>query len=224
MSSMAVMSWWIWSRSNGVMNVLCRSAMHSWVSLSAARSTASMRCACASSSLNSPIIAASSFAPSTMRAAWALNRSKNFPSRGIRRPSMSFPLLCLRAEAFGFQPLHLVLVEAPVLQRLRAAFAALRRRPQHFGRRTRKARRRRRLLDALHADVGAAGAVVRMARGFRPAEPRREAGVRAFERLHPFVARFRLERFFERRFHRRPLSAVVLDEFVRFQIDFLYQF
>ena len=64
---MAVISWWIWSRSNGVMKVLCSSAMVSCVTLSAARSAASMRCACASSSLKVPIIAASSRLPSTMR-------------------------------------------------------------------------------------------------------------------------------------------------------------
>src|SRR6266581_9202764 len=73
------------------MKVLCSRAMHSCVSLSAARSAASMRCACISSSLKVPIIAASSRAPSTMRSAWALNRSKNLPSRGIRRPSMRSP-------------------------------------------------------------------------------------------------------------------------------------
>src|SRR2546422_99540 len=92
MSSMEVISRWIWSRSNGVMNVLCSRVMVSWVILSAARSAASMRRACASSSLNVPIIDASSRLPSTMRSAWALNRSKNLPSRGIRRPSIVIPL------------------------------------------------------------------------------------------------------------------------------------
>lgn len=36
-----------------------------------------------------PIIAASSRLPSTMRSAWALRRSKNFPSWGMKRPSIT---------------------------------------------------------------------------------------------------------------------------------------
>ena len=87
-SSMVVISWWIWSRSIGVMKVLCSSAMVSCVILSAARSAWSMPSARASRSLNSVIIRSSSRLPMTICSAWALNSSKKLPSRGIRRENM----------------------------------------------------------------------------------------------------------------------------------------
>ena len=94
---MRVMSWWIWSRSNGVMKVLCSSVMHSCVILSAARSASSMRCACFSTSVKVAIIACSSRLPSTMRSACALNSSKKLPSLGHQAtehcPSLSAPPL-----------------------------------------------------------------------------------------------------------------------------------
>src|SRR6185295_5625077 len=91
MSSIRVISRWIWSRSNGVMNVLCSSVIVSCVTLSAARSAPSMCWACISSSLKFVIIAASSRLPSTILSACALKSSKKWPSWGISRPNMEPP-------------------------------------------------------------------------------------------------------------------------------------
>src|SRR6185436_18370115 len=215
MSSMAVISWWIWSRSNGVMKVLCSSAMVSCVTLSAARSTASMRCACASSSLKVPIIAASSRLPSTMRSACWLNSSKNFPSRGIRRPSIR---LLLGAEPERAQLLDGVVVETPVQQRLPSALAALGRRAPHRAGRARQARRRSRLVHSAHLEKTVSEDIVRVAPRFRPRKHRREAGVRAFEHLAPLRARLRLEGLGEQLVHLRPALAVVLPEVLQLQL------
>src|SRR5207244_2952624 len=53
-------------------------------------------------------------------------------------------------------------------------------------------------------------AVVGMIPRFREAEHRREAGIRALERLAPLVARFCLEGALEQGFHLRPAGAIVL--------------
>ena len=86
---MLVMSWWIWSRSIGVMKVLCSSVIVSCVILSALRSAASMRCACASTLAGLAMSCASARLPSTICAAWALKSSKNLPSRGISLANMA---------------------------------------------------------------------------------------------------------------------------------------
>ena len=86
---MLVMSWWIWSRSIGVMNVLCSSVMVSCVILSALRSAVSMRSAWTAEVSKSAKSCTSARLPSTICAAWALNRSKNLPSRGISLLNMA---------------------------------------------------------------------------------------------------------------------------------------
>src|SRR5688500_13221537 len=212
MSSIAVISWWIWSRSNGVMNVLCRSAMVSCVTLSAARSAASMRCACASSSVKLPSIAASSRLPSTMRSACALKSSKNFPSRGIRRPSMVGPFSVLEPESERFQLADLVGIESPIGEGGGAALAALGRCAPHLARRAREPRRRRRLRHVLDADKALARDVVRIPARLGPGQHRREARVRAFEHLAPLVARLGFEYGRKPGAHFGPARAVVLAE------------
>src|SRR5881628_716204 len=214
MSSMEVISRWMWSRSNGVMNVLCSSVMVSWVILSAARSAASMRRACASSSLNVPIIDASSRLPSTMRSAWALNRSKNLPSRGIRRPSIVIPLSRGPAIlAVSLRRCRIPSRRAPErrLPRARAARRAALRECARSAAPVPAARRRRRLRSYLSRCFG-------MAARLRPAKHRREAGIRPLEDPAPLVARFRFEGFRELFPHLRPASAVMLrDDFANLQ-------
>ena len=208
---MVVISWWIWSRSNGVMKVLCSSAMVSCVILSAARSTSSMRCAWASSSVKVPIIAASSRPPSTMRSAWALNRSKNLPSRGIRRPSIGLLLGSEAAAIFSFY--YRFVVETPVRQRLRAALAALGRRTPHRRRACARSAAPAPAARPRHVDVNCFGQ--RCAASRRASDHDSTGAKQASEpskTLHPFARVFDLKGLLEQRLHLRPARAVVLAE------------
>src|SRR5579872_3658422 len=62
---------------------------------------------------------------------------------------------------------------------------------------SRETRRRSRLDDAVDFDKRAACGVVRMKRRFFHGQYRREAGIRSFEQLAPFIPRAGLEEFFE---------------------------
>ena len=102
MSSIAFMSWWMWSRSSGVMNVVCSRRMVSAVMRSAACSESSMMRACCSRSSGRSycsMSAFSSWAARTVCAACALKRSKKRPSLGSSLPNMG----SVRALEFGRQ-------------------------------------------------------------------------------------------------------------------------
>jgi len=91
MSSIFDMSRYMSARSNGVMNWVCSRPKAPCTTPSARCSTSLMARTLFSTSVRSSSSAATSWAPSTVAAAWASNASKNSSDFGISFSSMVLP-------------------------------------------------------------------------------------------------------------------------------------